>query len=1365
MIKWITLMFLIPFMKNLLIFVLSFTTVLGLQAQLSDVLSLSGGPFTPEHNIDFYLNRNIVDTDEIVAGQYYRLIQFDALPNATQLDQLRNTGIELLQYIPNKAYLVAIAQNYQISNLRNYGVRYISKIPDFIKLSEELLSEAYPEYIRRGNQIELLISYPETIDQTLILQYLTKLNITALEYNGYNSTILALAPLTSLTTLYDTPFIFRIEPGPPPSRPDDIGGKTLSRANLLDSHLPSGRHYNGAGISVLCRDDGDVGPHIDFTGRLNQEIENSPLATHADRVSGVMCGSPNLDPDIPGMATEAELYVINYRASFLDNTMDLHFDEKVLVTNSSYSNGCNAGYTNTTRTVDAQCYDNPTLMHVFSSGNSNGESCGYGAGDQWANITGGHKQGKNVIAVGSTTSEGEIANSSSRGPAFDGRIKPDLTAHGQNHTSTSSNNTYRTTSGTSFSAPLVSGVMAMLHQAYQENNNQEIADAALLKTLMLNTANDLGNKGPDFIFGWGSVNAYRAALAIEEKKYELAQISTGATNDHQITIPAGTKETRIMIYWKDPASQAGVSQALINDLDSKLIAPDGTDYFPYVLNSDPDPSLLRRPATTGIDGLNNMEQIAIVDPAAGSYQLEVTGSIIPFGVHDYFITWEHITDDFMITYPAGGEKLQPRDRLRVHWDALPDGEPYSIEYSIDNGSSWTEVPGSTTRLYREFSLPPELTNQARIKVVRGNEEQISQSFTIAEAPQRLNIERVCFDFADINWGKTEGATSYDLFSLGERSMEFLATTTDTFFTVSQESSFDREWYAVSANYNDIKSQRTIAVGTLGEGLEDCKMERDLKVGSLSLTNNGNYILCEGPLIEEITLDIINDGLEPLNNFDVIYQVDGIIIATENIQLTIQPDDTLVHTFQTPYEFSQNTDYEIITWLERSGERLTQNDTLETKVQAYFGNGESLPFDESFSNNENKLPDFWFVTSEEDDITWDIVPAVQTDGTLSEVCVMPFDRFAERGSEDFLNVIPLDLTEATGKLALHFDIAYAHTDRDDGLMIRILGDCGMTVLDTLYEKYGEELDSTFDSFDVPDQAADWMTQVVDISAYAGMEKILIQFVGINQNGSDLFLDNINISEVETSAPVADFQLIANSQTCVLEEIFLANISEGEILSELWGFGFGGIPSASTQNGPHSLSYLFSGEKNITLTVENEIGQNSKVVQLTIFDKPSGGWDAEEIGAAQVQFNSNFDNATFYSWDLGDGNFSNDSDPLHQYAQPGTYEVRLTVRNSCGQRILVGPVEVITSSVEELSEENELGVSIFPNPTDGVFRVLLEEEGDYKLELRNLGGLKAGRIKQTGNSSKEFQVEVAESGVYFLTVKGDSSSETFKVVVVE
>ena len=64
-----------------------------------------------------------------------------------------------------------------------------------------------------------------------------------------------------------------------------------------------------------------------------------------------------------------------------------------------------------------------------------------------------------VISVGAVLQNGEIANFSSRGPTYDGRIKPEVCAQGASTYCIRSNteNSYRTASGTSFSAPLSCG--------------------------------------------------------------------------------------------------------------------------------------------------------------------------------------------------------------------------------------------------------------------------------------------------------------------------------------------------------------------------------------------------------------------------------------------------------------------------------------------------------------------------------------------------------------------------------------------------------------------------------------------------------------------------------------------------------------------------------------------------------------------------------------------------------------------------------------------------------------------------------------------------------------------------------------------
>ena len=139
-----------------------------------------------------------------------------------------------------------------------------------------------------------------------------------------------------------------------------------------------------------------MGPHIDFKGRDFQNIDQDGTINHADGVAGIFAGAGNLNPDMKGMASGSDMHVITYFSDFEENliSLDLHQNEGVLVVNSSYSNGCNAGYTEITEIVDRHIYENPTFLHVFFRRNSNNQNCGYGAGDQWGILQAGTSKGK-----------------------------------------------------------------------------------------------------------------------------------------------------------------------------------------------------------------------------------------------------------------------------------------------------------------------------------------------------------------------------------------------------------------------------------------------------------------------------------------------------------------------------------------------------------------------------------------------------------------------------------------------------------------------------------------------------------------------------------------------------------------------------------------------------------------------------------------------------------------------------------------------------------------------------------------------------------------------------------------------------------
>jgi hypothetical protein len=120
--------------------------------------------------------------------------------------------------------------------------------------------------------------------------------------------------------------------------------------------------------------------------------------------------------------------------------------------------------------------------------------------------------GDSVIAVGATNFDGSLVSFSSRGPSFDGRIKPDVVAVGSGVTTAipaPGDSSFNTGSGTSFASPLVAGAAALILQVHPEWGPMEVLDA--LRNSADRTFNQVPGT-PDNDYGYGAARAAWAAL-------------------------------------------------------------------------------------------------------------------------------------------------------------------------------------------------------------------------------------------------------------------------------------------------------------------------------------------------------------------------------------------------------------------------------------------------------------------------------------------------------------------------------------------------------------------------------------------------------------------------------------------------------------------------------------------------------------------------------------------------------------------------------------------------------------------------------------------------------------------------------------
>ncbi len=460
--------------------------------------------------------------------------------------------------------------------------------------------------------------------------------------------------------------------------------KTTNAYYLKPNRL-SGYNLDGSGIKIGVWDGGKVREtHQEFQGRALQIDSDTVWSDHMTHVAGTI-GAVGISPEAEGFSSNAALRCFNGGNDITEMTNEQMSTIPIVVSNHSYGTICGwttiedrpswvgdltvsssedwlfGAYTGQSQAMDQLAYDSKYYLIVRSAGNDHNNSgpaqgphihgwdtlnvytdihpndgvSGYdclpntgtskniltiGAVEE---IQGGYNQSTNVIKAGF----------SSTGPTDDGRIKPDLVAQGISLYSTGkeSDIDYTFKSGTSMSAPSVTGALGLLYQQW-ENYMGGIPRSATMKGIAIHTTDEAGPApGPDYHFGWGLMNTERAADLIALNTSSDCQVITedvllaGNTRKVYQFSSDGNIPIKATLIWTDkPGTRLNggdlnpTHKNLEVDMDISILV-NGSTYFPYVL----DPNNPSAPATSGRNNTDNIEQIYIPDPDVGNYEITV----------------------------------------------------------------------------------------------------------------------------------------------------------------------------------------------------------------------------------------------------------------------------------------------------------------------------------------------------------------------------------------------------------------------------------------------------------------------------------------------------------------------------------------------------------------------------------------------------------------------------------------------------------------------------------------------------------------------------------------------------------------------
>ena len=780
------------------------------------------------------------------------ILQFDGPVQPAWRTELEQRGVTLVRYVPENAFIarasgVRLRELAQLSYVRwTGGYRPEHKILGGLGGNNLAASDV---------AVSVLLAPDSSAQQLTGARGLMK-NLASKSSSRFGHVWRGEISTAQLTTLAQSDAVLWVERAPKIRMFDEtaskiVGGETATHATYVQS-----LGYDGSGVVVAVADSGlhlgDVSVmHPDLLGRVDALFYYGALTDasdehgHGTHCAGIVAanGATGETDDYGalwglGVAPGAHLIAQRifdgaggYEAppSFFDLTRDA-VQAGADIGSNSWGDDTQGRYDISAAEFDALVRDadglgTPYILE-FSAGNA-------GPGSQ---TIGSPAVAKNVIATGAAENnrfdyfiydagQEVMADFSSRGPCEDGRIKPDVTAPGTWIASLRSpvgndefawadiSFSYMFEGGTSQAGPHVSGAAAIFVQWYRASHTNATPSPAMVKAALINSAVDMddesGDTGPvpNNDEGWGRVDL--TGIIGSARTYDFVDqsttLATGQTYERHVVVEDAGEPLKITLTYTDVPGFPGAAQALVNDLDLEVIAPDGTAYHGnQFANGESIPD------APAFDAINNVEAVHILVPQPGEYIIRVKARNVPA---DARIDTGAVDQDFALVtsalIPPPGQGLVFLDRPAYTAPGLIKIK--LIDTSLANGAtpsvtvkSATETNGfARTLAYAGYpgsftgsvaTLTGAAANDGKLQIAHGNWIRVEYFDSSAGLPRTANavadlvppvisavVQANLYGDATVTWTTDEPASSVVRFSTNT-ALNFVITNT---FLVTQ----------------------------------------------------------------------------------------------------------------------------------------------------------------------------------------------------------------------------------------------------------------------------------------------------------------------------------------------------------------------------------------------------------------------------------------------------------------------------------------------------------------------------------------------------------------------------------------------------
>ncbi|MGV1013136.1 MAG: S8 family serine peptidase [Flavobacterium sp.] len=380
-------------------------------------------------------------------------------------------------------------------------------------------------------------------------------------------------------------------------------GTSANQIQMLNGHVLHQANYTGTGKIIAVLDSGFLGVDTAqpfqrlFTNNLilggyNYVSQSSDLyVLHNHGTMTLSCMGGFTDNQLVGTAPDAHYYLFITEDVASENPVE----ESYWVQAAEEADRLGTDVISTS--LGYFGYDNPSYSHTYSqlTGNvafaSQGANIAFSKGmivvasaGNSGNSSDPHigvpAEATNVLAVGAVQFDETYATFSSIGPSFDGRVKPDVMAKGQSTTVSNIQGNIITASGTSFSCPVMAGMIASFWQAVPNLTNQQVVN------FVKQSADRYNN--PDNLFGYGIPDfqlALNTALSINQNETNSFVIFPNPTSN-TVSISFPNNYTNATVYFYNALGQILIEKIISTSFSNVSLETLNSGVYFYKIESN-----------------------------------------------------------------------------------------------------------------------------------------------------------------------------------------------------------------------------------------------------------------------------------------------------------------------------------------------------------------------------------------------------------------------------------------------------------------------------------------------------------------------------------------------------------------------------------------------------------------------------------------------------------------------------------------------------------------------------------------------------------------------------------------------------------